>query len=214
MYANFIKVILDFCTALVILILLSPVFIFVFLALTIANNGQPFFYQIRPGKNEKLFKIVKFRTMNNKRDDSGTLLPDAKRLTFIGKFVRKTSLDELPQLFNILKFEMSLVGPRPLLPEYLPLYTLEQKKRHLVKPGITGLAQVRGRNQMLFSERLKNDVFYVENQSFILDLKIILETIYTVFFKSKNVVLGQTVDEVDDLGLSRNLDSNHFKTKK
>ncbi|HAT63383.1 MAG TPA: sugar transferase, partial [Flavobacteriaceae bacterium] len=105
-------------------------------------------------------------------------------------------------------------GPRPLLPEYLPLYTLEQKKRHLVKPGITGLAQVRGRNQMLFSERLKNDVFYVENQSFILDLKIILETIYTVFFKSKNVVLGQTVDEVDDLGLSRNLDSNHFKTKK
>ncbi len=197
--------------ALIVLILLSPVFIFVLLGLYIVNQGKPFFRQIRPGKNEKLFKIIKFKTMNDKRDENGLLLPDAARLTGFGKLVRKMSLDELPQLFNVLKGDMSIVGPRPLLPEYLPLYTEEQKKRHLVKPGITGLAQVRGRNQMLFSERFKNDVYYVENQTFYLDIKILLLTVKSVLFKSKTIVLGQTVDEVDDVGLSKYLDANHFK---
>lgn len=196
--------------ALLVLILLSPVLILVLLGLYIVNQGKPFFFQMRPGKNEKLFKIIKFKTMNDRRDANGLLLPDADRLTGFGKLVRKTSLDELPQLFNVLKGDMSLVGPRPLLPEYLPLYTEEQRKRHLVKPGITGLAQVRGRNQMLFSERFKNDVYYVENQSFFLDLKILLLTVKSVLFKSKTIVLGQTVDDVDDVGLSKNLDANHF----
>lgn len=211
MYRNGIKIILDFLAALLLLLVLSPIFILVLLVLAVVNGGSPFFYQTRPGKNEKLFKIIKFKTMTDKTDASGMLLPDADRLTGFGKFVRKTSLDELPQLFNVLAGDMSLVGPRPLLPEYIPLYTEEQKKRHLVKPGITGLAQVRGRNQMLFSQRFKNDVFYVENLSFYLDLKILLLTISSVLFKSRTVVLGQTVDEVDDVGLSRNLDANHFK---
>ncbi len=196
--------------ALLVLILLSPVFLFAMLGLFIVNQGKPFFVQIRPGKNEKLFKIIKFKTMNDKRDENGLLLPDAARLTGFGKLIRKTSIDELPQLFNVLKGDMSIVGPRPLLPEYLPLYTEEQKKRHLVKPGITGLAQVRGRNQMLFSERFKNDVYYVENQSFYLDFKILLLTLRTVLFKSKTIMHGQTVDEIDDVGLSKNLDANHF----
>jgi undecaprenyl phosphate N,N'-diacetylbacillosamine 1-phosphate transferase len=196
--------------ALLVLIILSPVFLFAMLGLIIVNQGKPFFVQIRPGKNEKFFKIIKFKTMNDKRDANGLLLPDADRLTDFGKLVRKTSLDELPQLFNVLKGDMSIVGPRPLLPEYLPLYTEEQKKRHLVKPGITGLAQVRGRNQMLFSQRFKNDVYYVENQSFFLDFKILLLTLRTVFFRSRTIMHGQTVDEIDDVGLSKNLDANHF----
>ena len=211
MYRSFIKVIADFLAALVILAIASPVFVIVFLGLAIINRGKPFFYQTRPGKEEQLFQIIKFKTMHDKKDVDGVLLPDAERLTSFGKLVRKTSLDELPQLFNVLKGEMSLVGPRPLLPEYLPLYTEEQKKRHSVKPGITGLAQVRGRNQMLFSERFKNDVYYVNHQSFLLDIRIILLTVKSVLFKSKTIVHGQTVDEVDDIGISKNLDANHFK---
>ena len=151
--------------------------------------------------------------MNDKVDQEGVLLPDAERLTKIGGFVRKTSLDEIPQLINVLLGDMSLIGPRPLLPEYLPLYTDIQKKRHEVRPGITGLAQVKGRNEMLFSERMRNDVYYVEHLSFFLDIKIIFMTIKSVLFKSKSIVLGQTVDEVDDIGLSKNLSSNHFKKK-
>ncbi len=213
MYRNFLKPIADFLFALFFLAVASPLFILVWLGLLMVNSGKPFFYQLRPGKDEKLFTIIKFRTMNNKKDSEGVLLPDADRLTGFGKIVRKTSLDELPQLINVLKGDMSLVGPRPLLPEYLPLYSEEQKKRHLVRPGITGLAQVRGRNTMLFSERFKNDVYYVEHQSFLLDLKIVLLTVKSVLFKSKTIVHGQTVDEVDDLGLSKNLDANHFKNK-
>ncbi|NND64073.1 MAG: sugar transferase [Flavobacteriaceae bacterium] len=213
MYRNFIKVIADFLFALAIFLVASPLFLIVLIGLTLVNRGEPFFYQVRPGKNEKLFTIVKFRTMNNNKDSEGLLLPDAERLSGFGKLVRKTSLDELPQLLNVLKGEMSLVGPRPLLPEYLPLYTDEQRKRHLVRPGITGLAQAKGRNTMLFSERFKNDVYYVENQSFLLDLKILLLTVKSVLFKSKTIVHGQTVDEVDDIGISRNLDANHFKNK-
>ena len=151
--------------------------------------------------------------MNDKKDAEGNLLSDAQRLTPIGAFVRKTSLDEIPQLINVLKGDMSLIGPRPLLPEYLSVYNKEQKKRHLVRPGITGLAQAKGRNLMKFSERLKNDVYYVNNLSFCLDIKILGLTLKVVIFKRSSIVLGQTVDEIDDIGLSKNLSSNHFKKK-
>jgi lipopolysaccharide/colanic/teichoic acid biosynthesis glycosyltransferase len=151
-----------------------------------ANRDNPFFVQQRPGKDGKIFKIIKFKTMNDRRDSSGKLLPDAERLTSIGKIVRKTSLDEVPQLINVLKGDMSLVGPRPLLPEYLKLYTLHQKKRHFVKPGITGWAQVNGRNAISWNKKFDLDVWYVENLSFILDLKIIWMTFLKVI-KSEGV---------------------------
>lgn len=151
--------------------------------------------------------------MNDKVDAQGNLLSDADRLTGIGKFVRKTSLDEIPQLLNVIKGDMSLIGPRPLLPEYLPMYDKVQKRRHEVRPGITGLAQVKGRNQMLFSERLKNDVYYVDHLSLLLDIKIIILTIRSVLFRSNTIVSGQTVEDIDDIGLSKNLQSNLFKKK-
>lgn len=213
MYRFFLKRILDFCLAFIGFLVLLPVFLIVTILLWIANSGQPFFFQNRPGKKERVFRIIKFKTMNECKDKNGVLLPDADRLTKIGSFVRKTSLDEIPQLINVMKGDMSLIGPRPLLPEYLTVYTEEQRRRHLVRPGITGLAQVKGRNEMKFSERLKNDIYYVDNLSWMLDLKIFLLTIKSVLFKSSSIVLGQTVDEVDDIGLSKNLSSNHFKRK-
>ena len=211
MYPNFIKPLLDFILSLIGLIILSPIFLVVMVGLVFANSGNPFFCQIRPGKNERLFKIIKFKTMTDKTDINGQLLSDNERLTTLGKFVRKTSLDEIPQLLNVLIGDMSLIGPRPLLPEYLPLYSPVQRKRHEVRPGITGLAQVRGRNTMKFSERFINDVYYVENLSLLLDIKIILWSVRLVLFKSSSVINGQTVDDVDDIGLSKNLSSNHFK---
>jgi len=207
MYKRFFKRIFDLIISIVGLVLLSPVFLIVTIALFIANKGEPFFIQQRPGKEERLFSIIKFKTMNNKVDTEGNLLPDSKRLTAVGKFVRKTSLDELPQFINVISGRMSLVGPRPLLPEYLPMYDELQKRRHEVRPGITGLAQVKGRNQMLFSERLKNDVYYVDHLSLLLDIKIILLTIRSVLFKSGNVINGQNVEAIDDIGLTRNLKS-------
>lgn len=180
MYPKIIKPILDFSLAFIALLLLSPIFILVTLFLSFANSGKPFFIQTRPGKNEKLFKIIKFKTMNDKKDSNGNLLPDAKRLTSIGKIVRKTSLDELPQLINVLKGDMSLIGPRPLLPEYLPLYNTEQKKRHQVKPGITGWAQINGRNAISWEDKFKFDVWYVNNIRFLTDIKIIVKTIKKV----------------------------------
>ncbi len=213
MYKNGLKRLIDFLAAFAGLLILSPVFVVVTIGLYFANNGKPFFFQTRPGKNARLFRIIKFKTMNDKKDAQGQLLPDADRLTKIGSFVRKTSLDEIPQLINVLKGEMSLIGPRPMLPEYVPLYSDHHQKRHLVRPGITGLAQVKGRNTMKFSERFNHDVYYVENLSFGLDLKILWLTFKSVFFKSETIVLGQTVDEVDDLGISRNLSANHFKNK-
>ncbi len=180
MYKGFFKPILDFTLALLALLILSPILILVGLFLAIANRGNPFFIQSRPGKNEKLFDIIKFKTMNDKRDPKGKLLSDAKRLTRIGKLVRKTSLDEIPQLINVLKGDMSLIGPRPLLPEYLSLYNTEQKKRHLVKPGITGWAQVNGRNAISWEQKFTYDIWYVENCSFWIDIKIILLTIQKV----------------------------------
>jgi len=152
------------------------------IALAIANNGKPFFFQKRPGKNERIFSIIKFKTMNDKKDAQGNLLSDAERLTGVGKFVRKTSLDEIPQLINVLKGDMSLIGPRPLLPEYLPLYNQEQKRRHQVKPGITGWAQVNGRNAISWEDKFRLDVEYVNQQSLILDIKILFLTIKKVFF--------------------------------
>ena len=207
MYKRFFKRILDLIISIVGFVLLSPVFLIVTIALFIANKGEPFFIQQRPGKEERLFSIIKFKTMNNKVDTEGNLLPDSKRLTAVGKFVRKTSLDELPQFINVISGRMSLVGPRPLLPEYLPMYDELQKRRHEVRPGITGLAQVKGRNRMLFSERLKNDVYYVDHVSLLLDIKIILLTIRSVLFKSGNVINGQNVEAIDDIGLTRNLKS-------
>jgi lipopolysaccharide/colanic/teichoic acid biosynthesis glycosyltransferase len=151
------------------------------LLLILANQGKPFFFQLRPGKNGQLFKIIKFKTMNDKKDSDGNLLPDKYRLTKIGQLVRKTSLDELPQLVNVLKGDMSLIGPRPLLPEYLPLYNETQKKRHQVKPGITGWAQVNGRNAISWVQKFEYDVWYVNHVSFLLDFKIVYLTINKVF---------------------------------
>lgn len=213
MYKNYLKRVLDFTAALVGLIVLSPVFLVVTISLYFANQGKPFFFQTRPGLNARLFKIVKFKSMNDRMDADGILLHDADRLTPMGAFVRKTSLDEIPQLINVLKGDMSLIGPRPLLPEYLSVYNEEQNRRHHVRPGITGLAQVKGRNHMKFSDRLINDVYYVDHISLFLDIKILYMTVHSVLFKSKNVVLGQTIDDIDDIGLSRNLSKNHFKKK-
>jgi len=186
MYKFYVKPLIDFFAALFGLILLSPLLLFVWLGLLISNNGKPFFFQKRPGKNGRIFTIVKFRTMNGRLDKSGKLLPDGERLTAIGKFVRKTSLDEIPQLFNVLKGDMSLIGPRPLLPDYLHLYNDFQKRRHEVKPGITGWAQVNGRNAISWEQKFAYDVWYVDNLSFLVDLKIIFKTFEKVF-KSEGI---------------------------
>jgi lipopolysaccharide/colanic/teichoic acid biosynthesis glycosyltransferase len=181
MYQSYLKRLFDFTVALIGLLLLSPIFILVTIGLFFANNGKPFFLQTRPGKNEKLFRIVKFKTMNDKKDREGNLLSDGERLTKIGCFIRKTSLDELPQLLNVLKGDMSLIGPRPLLVQYLPLYNDEQKQRHNVRPGITGWAQVNGRNGINWELKFANDVWYVDNISFLLDLEILFLTFKKVF---------------------------------
>lgn len=186
MYRNIIKPVLDFFVALMALILLSPFLLFFSLLLSVANNGNPFFLQRRPGKGGEIFRIIKFKTMTDAKDANGNLLPDGERLTAIGKFVRKTSVDEIPQLINVLKGDMSLVGPRPLLPFYLDLYSNRQKKRHLVRPGITGWAQVNGRNDISWTRKLELDVNYVENLSFWLDLKILWRTVLKVV-KSEGV---------------------------
>jgi len=171
---------MDISIAGIILILFSPIIILVIAMLLIFQKGKVFFIQDRPGKNEKAFKLIKFKTMTDDRDQQGNLLPDEKRLTWIGKFFRKTSLDEIPQLVNVVKSEMSLVGPRPLLSEYLSLYNEIQIKRHLVKPGITGWAQVNGRNNITWEDKFEYDVWYVDHQSLLLDLKIIFLTLMKV----------------------------------
>ena len=181
MYKSFIKRMIDFLFAFFALLIMSPVFIIVCICLFIANRGKPFFFQERPGKNEKLFKIIKFKSMNDKLGVDGKLLPDAERLTYIGSFVRKTSLDELPQLINVLKGDMSLIGPRPLRTYYLPLYSKEQKRRHCIRPGITGWAQVNGRNAISWTKKFEYDVWYIDHMSFPLDIKILLMTIKKVF---------------------------------
>jgi lipopolysaccharide/colanic/teichoic acid biosynthesis glycosyltransferase len=170
----------DLIISLLGLIIFSPIIIALSVGLFIANKGNPFYFQKRPGKNEKLFSIIKFKTMNNKKNSDGTLKSDADRLTYFGRIVRKTSLDEIPQLINVLKGDMSIIGPRPLLPEYLPLYNKAQKKRHNIRPGITGWAQINGRNAISWKKKFELDVWYVNNQSMFLDLKILLLTIKKV----------------------------------
>lgn len=186
MYKGGVKQVIDFFCALVGFLLLSPVFMFVTIALFFANNGKPFFFQKRPGKKGIIFSIVKFKTMTDAKDSEGNLLPDAKRLTSVGAFVRKTSLDEIPQLLNVIKGDMSLIGPRPLLVKYLPLYNDFQKRRHEIRPGITGWAQVNGRNAISWNRKFEYDVWYVDNISFLLDVKIILLTLKKVF-KSEGI---------------------------
>ena len=180
MYNEFIKRGVDFFVALFSLVVISPVFISVIICLLIANRGKPFFFQERPGRGERIFKIIKFKSMNDRKNDKGALLPDAERLTPVGAFVRKTSLDELPQLINVLKGDMSIIGPRPLRTYYLPLYSIDQKRRHDVRPGITGWAQVNGRNAISWTKKFELDVWYVDNVSFYLDLRILFMTIKKV----------------------------------
>lgn len=180
MYKNIVKPTIDFFSATIVLILFLPIFIIVTLFLILANKGNPFFLQPRPGKGGKVFTIIKFKTMNDKKDSNGNLLPDEDRLTKVGSFVRKTSLDEIPQLLNVLKGDMSIVGPRPLLTNYLHLYNDFQNRRHEVKPGITGWAQVNGRNAISWDKKFEYDVWYVNNISFSVDIKILFKTIVKV----------------------------------
>lgn len=176
-YRKFIKRLLDIICALLALVLLSPLFIILTIIGAIAMKGNPFFVQKRPGQNEKIFNIIKFRTMANIKDSNGNLLPDEKRLNSYGKFLRSTSLDEFPEAINILIGDMSVVGPRPLLVEYLERYSPEQHRRHEVKPGLSGWAQINGRNTVSWEDKFKYDVWYVDNVSFLLDVKIVLKTI-------------------------------------
>lgn len=195
MYKHFFKRFFDFLASFCGLILLSPLFVAVCIGLYFANDGKPFFFQARPGKGGKIFKIVKFKTMNDKKDVVGNLLADAERLTPIGAFVRKTSLDEIPQLINVLKGDMSLIGPRPLLIQYLPLYNETQKRRHEVRPGITGWAQVNGRNAISWEQKFNYDVWYVDNLSIGLDIKILYLTVIKVVQREGISAEGEVTTE-------------------
>lgn len=183
MYKELLKHLLDFFIALIVFLTLCPLFLILILLLSIQNKGKPFFFQERPGKNQKPFKIIKFKTMTDAKDQEGNLLPDNLRLTKLGRIMRKLSLDELPQLINVLKGDMSLVGPRPLLYKYIPLYSKEQLRRHEVRPGITGWAQVNGRNTITWTKKFELDVEYVDNISFWFDIKILYLTILKVIKK-------------------------------
>lgn len=180
MYQKLIKPLFDFLAALIGFLILSPLFVLFTVLLTIVNKGTPFFYQSRPGLHGTIFRIIKFKTMTDEKDSEGNLKPDKDRLTLVGKLVRKTSMDEIPQLLNVIKGDMSLVGPRPLLPQYLDIYTEEQNRRHEVKPGITGWAQVNGRNAISWSRKFELDVWYVNHISFFLDLEILFKTVTKV----------------------------------
>ncbi|NRD23518.1 sugar transferase [Winogradskyella litoriviva] len=192
-YRNIVKRALDFLAAFIGLVLISPIFITLIIILSILNKGKPFFYQKRTGKNGKIFTIIKLKTMTDKTDENGELLPALQRVTKTGNICRKYSLDEIPQLLNILKGDMSLVGPRPLLPQYLKLYNEKQNRRHEVMPGITGWAQINGRNTISWEEKFEHDVYYVDNQSFVLDLRILWLTFYKVIKKS-DINSSETVD--------------------
>lgn len=195
MYKNLLKPLLDRTLAFVGFLILFPVFLIVLILLVVANNGKPFFFQNRPGVKGRIFSIIKFKTMTDKCDTLGELLPDEKRLTGVGSFVRKTSLDEIPQLLNVIMGDMSIIGPRPLLISYLRLYNLEQKRRHDVKPGITGWAQVNGRNAISWEKKFELDVWYVDNVSFLLDIKILFLTIKKVLISEGISQEGQATAE-------------------
>jgi len=191
MYGSVFKPLLDITFSLVALFIFSPFLLSIIVILMILNRGKPFFYQSRPGKNGKLFRLIKFRTLVYKTDSEGILLPDNQRMTKIGKLLRSTSIDELPQLVNVLSGKMSFVGPRPLLKEYLQLYNAEQARRHEVRPGMTGWAQVNGRNAINWTEKFKLDVWYVDNLTFLLDMKILVKTIFKVVKREGINVSGQ-----------------------
>lgn len=200
MYKNYIKRLLDITFSLLILILIGWFMAIIALWLHFANKGAgAFFYQLRPGKEERMFNVIKFKSMTDERDEVGNLLPDSQRLTRVGRFVRSTSIDELPQLINVIRGDMSFVGPRPLLPEYLPYYTEEERLRHTVRPGITGWAQVHGRNNVKWDDRLSLDVYYVKNLSFGMDCKVILLTIKNVLSRKDVVVLPDSLGEKLDV---------------
>lgn len=197
MYKHFLKRLLDFLLVSILLLLICPFLLLITLWLHFANRGAgAFFFQERPGKDGKIFRVIKFKTMTDKRDAEGNLLPDAERLTKVGRFVRSTSIDELPQLINVLKGDMALIGPRPLLPQYLPLYSQEQARRHEVRPGITGWAQVNGRNAISWTKKFELDVWYVDHCSFLLDAKIFFLTIKKVFVREGISQEGQATMEV------------------
>lgn len=203
MYVHFFKRFFDFWIALVALIIISPILLVITLWLHFANKGAgAFFFQERPGKNGKIFKVIKFKSMTDEKDADGNLLPDKDRITKVGMFVRKTSIDELPQLINVLKGDMALIGPRPLLPEYLPWYTPEEMRRHEVRPGISGLAQSHGRNNLTWEETFADDVYYVDHVSLILDLKIIFKTAINVL-SHKDVTVIQPGGTIGRLDLAR-----------
>lgn len=213
MYQFLFKKIIDFVISLMVLIVFSPFFIIVFVVLVVLNDGKAIFTQNRLGKNNKIFKLYKFKSMSDKRDKDGVLLKDVERLTRFGVFIRKTSLDELPQIFNVIKGDMSIVGPRPLLPEYLPYYSEYHIRRHEVRPGVTGLAQVSGRNNLKFSERFNLDVQYVDSLSFFKDVQLLFKT-FLKLFKSGDIQLGRPMSEVDDIGITKGLSKNYFNPEK
>ena len=200
MYAKYFKRIIDFCLSLIGLIVLSPLFLVLIIFGSIFMRGNPFFTQERVGKNEKVFKLIKFRTMDNRKDSSGELLPDKVRLNKYGRFLRSSSLDELPELFNILKGDMSIVGPRPLVVSYLPYYTDEERIRHTVLPGLTGYAQINGRNSLSWEEKFAYDVSYVEYISLLLDIKILVGTVVKVLRRSD---IGQGEEMPVSLNIER-----------
>lgn len=209
MYKQFFKRFFDFWISLIALICISPILLVVTIWLHFANKGAgAFFTQERPGKDAKIFKVIKFKTMTDERGADGELLPDGERLTKVGKFVRSLSIDELPQFFNVLKGDMALIGPRPLLVQYLPLYSKEQARRHEVRPGISGWAQVHGRNLCKMSQKFEYDVWYVDHCSFFVDLKIICLTIKNVFMRSGIGSGAENMSEVDDLGFSEKMKNN------
>lgn len=193
MYKHFFKRLIDFCIVFTALLIIWPILLMITIWLHFANKGAgAFFFQERPGKNEKIFKVIKFKSMTDERDLDGNLLPDKDRITAVGRFVRKTSIDELPQLINVLKGDMALIGPRPLLPEYLPYYTEREQLRHTVRPGITGWAQVNGRNNVTWDQKLELDAYYVEHLSFAMDVKVLFTTIKNVLGGKDVVVIPST----------------------
>ena len=195
-YKDGVKRALDFCIVLSVLLIIWPILLLIIIWLHFVNRGAgAFFTQERPGKDGKIFKVIKFKTMTDERDANGNLLPDAERLTKVGRFVRSTSIDELPQLMNVLKGDMALIGPRPLLPQYLPLYSTQQARRHEVRPGITGWAQVNGRNAISWTKKFELDVWYVDHCSFLLDMKIVFLTIKKVFIREGISQEGQATME-------------------
>ena len=199
MYKYFFKRLIDFIIVLTVLLIIWPILLVVYIWLTIANKGAgALFFQERPGLNGKIFKVIKFKTMTDEKDEHGELLPNEQRLTKVGRFVRACSIDELPQFINVLKGDMALIGPRPLLTWFMPLYDQKQARRHEVRPGITGWAQVNGRNTCSYSDKFKYDVWYVDHLSFLLDLKIVFMTVKNVL-SSKDIGNGLS-NEVDDLG--------------